>query len=266
MSPFRFGTPKSSTVNCRDEEETSTLAGGPSPTRHSKLPKAPHLGETPVLAPQQLEKSNTSFPVLSVSIPTPDNKAISEGGIQAVTRRVSNLALSPPLSAPANPLSRPSSGSSQAPSTIPTPFSQPQIPIPIPAPPLSITHYECYQDHKKMFKLSNRHYAVPCMVCKVHSIEDHWKCVWCFLWICATCVESLRQIEDHSLRVLVERVVKKKENNRKAMGGKGEGIKSEKAGEGSSFGFLIFFSFLSFKRFRDLFAQQRSPRGLRTYT
>ena len=72
---------------------------------------------------------------------------------------------------------------------------------------------------------------MPCMVCKASSKEDHWKCIWCCLWICVSCVESLRQIDGRSLGVLIEKVVKKKENDKNAMGGKKEDITTEKTKE-----------------------------------
>lgn len=232
ISPFRFGTPRSSTVNFRKDEEGSTLAGEPSPTRHSRLQKVTKMGETPAAVPKQLENSVTAFPILSVTAPTSEITTVAPGSIHTTTKRVSNLALSPPLSSHTRPPSRPTSGISQAPSVVPTPFSQPQTPIPISAPPLTITHFECYQSHAKLFKLSNRHYTVPCMICKVESREDHWKCTWCYLWICATCVENLRKIDGRSLSALVDKVVKKKENDWKAMGGKEELAKTVDAKEG----------------------------------
>lgn len=82
-----------------------------------------------------------------------------------------------------------------------------------------------------MIKLSNKHYTVPCMVCKTNSKEDHWKCIWCCLWICASCVESLRQIDGRSLSVLIDKVVKKKENDRNAVGGKKDDITTANAKE-----------------------------------
>ena len=82
-----------------------------------------------------------------------------------------------------------------------------------------------------MFKLSNKHYTVPCMVCKTSSKEDHWKCIWCCLWICASCFEGLRKIDGRSLSVLVDKIVKKKENDGKTMGGKKGDIIRENAKE-----------------------------------
>ena len=209
----------------------STLIGDSSPTRRSKAPKVPQLDEGHTLAPKQLENPSLTFPVLSVTPPTSNTTTIAQSNMHNATQRRSNLALSPPKFTQTRPASRPSSGTSQAPSAIPSPFSQPQTPIPMPAPPLNITHWECYQGHRKIIKLSNKHYTVPCMVCKTSSKEDHWKCIWCCLWLCTSCAESLRKIDGRSLSVLVDKVVKKKENDRKAMGGKKEEITTEPAKE-----------------------------------
>lgn len=202
-----------------------------SPTRRSKVPKVPQLDEGHILAPKPLEKPSLTFSALSVTAPTSDTTTLAQGNMRNAAQRRSNLALPPPNFTQTRPASRPSSGTSQAPLAVPNPFSQPQTPIPIPAPALNITHLECYQGHRKMFKLSNKHYTVPCMVCKTSSKEDHWKCIWCCLWICASCFESLRKIDGRSLSVLVDKVVKKKENDGKTMGGKKGDIITENAKE-----------------------------------
>ena len=218
-------------TNVRKDEETSTLIGDSSPTRRSKVMKVPQLGEGHTLAPKQLETPLLTFPVLSITAPTSNTPTVAQGNMHNATQRRSNSALSPPELSQTRPASRPSSGISQAPSAIPSPFSQPQTPIPIPAPPLDITHLECYQGHRKIIRLSNKHYTMPCMVCKASSKEDHWKCIWCCLWICVSCVESLRQIDGRSLSALIEKVVKKKENDKNAMGGKKEDTTTENTKE-----------------------------------
>ena len=68
--------------------------------------------------------------------------------------------------------------------------------------------------------------SVPCMVCRNSDKANHAKCVWCCLWVCSTCVEKLRQIEDRSLRELISVVVKRQENNPRA-DGQGDYTKAE---------------------------------------
>ena len=103
--------------------------------------------------------------------------------------------LSPPL---LSPTSRLSSASSQAPSSksqnsmgpafIHLPKTFPEGPIPVPAPPLTVTHYNCYQSHRRVTFSRNRINPVPCMTCGKTEGEARWKCIWCALRICAACM------------------------------------------------------------------------------
>ncbi|KAL8792947.1 MAG: hypothetical protein Q9195_004444 [Heterodermia aff. obscurata] len=78
ISPFRFGSPKSSTANVRKEEEAATLIGDSSPTRRSKARKVPQLGQGPPLALKQLEKPSLTFPVLSITVPTSNITTVAQ--------------------------------------------------------------------------------------------------------------------------------------------------------------------------------------------
>ena len=103
--------------------------------------------------------------------------------------------LSPPLP---SPTSRVSSASSQAPSSksqnstgpafIHLPKTFPDGPIPVPAPPLTVTHYKCYQSHRRVTFSRNKLNPVPCMTCGKTEGEARWKCIWCALRVCAACM------------------------------------------------------------------------------
>ena len=103
--------------------------------------------------------------------------------------------LSPPL---LSPTSRLSSASSQAPSSksqtstgpafIHLPKTVPDGPIPVPAPPLTVTHYKCYQAHRRVTFSRNKIHPVPCMTCGTAEGETRWKCIWCALRVCAACM------------------------------------------------------------------------------
>lgn len=106
--------------------------------------------------------------------------------------------LSPPLLSPPLSTSQLSSASSQAPSfqsrnsTVPAfihlPKTFPDGPIPVPAPPLAITHHECYQSHRRILLSRNKVNPVPCMTCGETEGEVRWKCIWCALRICGACM------------------------------------------------------------------------------
>lgn len=108
--------------------------------------------------------------------------------------------LSPPLW---SPISRISSTSSQSRSAnepsansrssvigsrIHLPKTFPQGAIPILAPPLTITHYQCYQNHKFILPSANTNCPVPCMTCGDSSFAQCWKCTFCMLRICPMCM------------------------------------------------------------------------------
>ena len=103
--------------------------------------------------------------------------------------------LSPPL---LSPTSRLSSASSHAPSAksqnstgpafIHLPKTFPDGPIPVPAPPLTVTHYRCYQSHRRVTFSRNKLNPVPCMTCGKTEGEARWKCIWCALRVCAACM------------------------------------------------------------------------------
>lgn len=106
--------------------------------------------------------------------------------------------LSPPLLSPPLSTSQLSSASSQAPSfnsrnsVIPAfihlPKTYPDGPIPVPAPPLTITHHRCYQSHRRILLSRNKVNPVPCMTCGETEGESRWKCIWCALRICGVCM------------------------------------------------------------------------------
>ena len=103
--------------------------------------------------------------------------------------------LSPPL---LSATSRLSSASSQAPSFksqnsatpafIHLPKTFPDGPIPVPAPPLTIVHYKCYQSHRRVILSRNKFNPVPCMTCRKTEGKERWKCIWCGLRVCGICM------------------------------------------------------------------------------
>ncbi|KAL8827987.1 MAG: hypothetical protein Q9191_002856 [Dirinaria sp. TL-2023a] len=189
---------------------------------------------TPIVSPiPQPAKPSIALPNLSLSAPSPEQGAATEDKVPnqslpatapTLSPPLSSSALSPPLSV--NILSRPSSVNSQSRSSIYSPFTKPRTPVTIKAPPITSIHYSCYQSHSRVFKLPNKHYPVPCMVCKVDNREQRWKCTWCCLRICTDCMESLKKIEGRTLRDLVRRMEQKRENHWTAMGGQNSRVES----------------------------------------
>lgn len=229
VSPIRLMLKRASASTLRLSDRSRANKKETSPSRLTKLMEysMPDFDHTAAISsvPKGTEAPAT-YPSLSVSAPTSDQSTISQGTAHARSPQPAASTLSPPPSAhalspplSANTFSRPSTATSQRPVSIYSPFTRQQTPIPISAPPIDLTHFNCYQSHRRVFKLSNMHYPVPCMVCKADNTEQRWKCTWCCLRVCTECMEALKKIEGRNLRVVVEALQEKKENHWRAMSG-----------------------------------------------
>ena len=77
-----------------------------------------------------------------------------------------------------------------------------------PAPPLKIVHLECYQSHKFMRPSRNFMYSLGCMVCQKKDAEKRWKCTWCCLSVCGSCMDVLAAVPGKDLKTCLERIEK----------------------------------------------------------
>lgn len=123
--------------------------------------------------------------------------ATSPSTITPTTQSHKRDTLSPTLLSPQLSASRPSSSSSNTPSPsspapphIHLPPTFPDGPVPTPAPPLTTTHYKCYQSHRRVMYSRNKICPVPCMACGGIEGEGRWKCVWCALRVCGDCMAA----------------------------------------------------------------------------
>ena len=138
--------------------------------------------------------------------------------------------LSPPLLSPPISTSQHSSASSQAPSfnsrdsVVPAfihlPKTFPDGPIPVPAPPLTVTHHKCFQSHRRVLLSRNKVNPVPCMTCGETKGQVRWKCIWCALRICEPCMAEF-DAKHRNLEALLAWLEKRKEGSKEG-GGKDE--------------------------------------------
>ena len=77
-----------------------------------------------------------------------------------------------------------------------------------PPPPLTKSHFMCYQNHASMKSTTNRHAPVPCMVCWTVDSDERVRCTFCAMRICKTCADRLKKDPERSLGRLVEAVEK----------------------------------------------------------
>lgn len=78
-----------------------------------------------------------------------------------------------------------------------------------PVPPLTTIHYLCYQAHRTIKVSQNKNAPVPCMVCYADDLEDRWRCTWCCVRMCKSCMERLQDSENRDLAALVCHVRRK---------------------------------------------------------
>lgn len=229
VSPIRLLLEKASVSTLRLSGKARVGKVETSPTRLTKLKEDSHSDLDPaavILPVPPGGEAPLVYPSLSVSAATSDHSTITQGTARPRSPPLTSSTLSPPPSSHAMspPLStatssRPSTANSQNPSSIYSPFTRQQIPIPITAPPVNLIHLNCYQSHRRVLKLPNKHYPVPCMICKVDNTEQRWKCAWCCLRVCTDCIDALRKVEGKDLRVVLRAMQEKKENHWTAMGG-----------------------------------------------
>ncbi|KAF8864159.1 hypothetical protein BDZ45DRAFT_56071 [Acephala macrosclerotiorum] len=75
-----------------------------------------------------------------------------------------------------------------------------------PGPPLDVVHYDCYQSHKFMRGSRNALCPVACMICQKKDAEMRWRCTWCCLSACGSCMQVLSSIPGKDLKVCLERI------------------------------------------------------------
>lgn len=229
VSPIRLLLERASVSTLRLSGKSRASKVETSPTRLTKVKEYSHSGFDPTAAISPVPPGGEAppvYPLISVSAATSDHSTITQGTAHPRSPPTTSFTLSPPPSSHAMspPLStetssRPSTANSQNPSSIYSPFTRQQIPIPVTAPPITLIHFNCYQSHRRVLKLPNKHYPVPCMICKVDNTEQRWKCAWCCLRVCTECMDALRKVEGKDLRVVVRALQEKKENHWTAMGG-----------------------------------------------
>lgn len=82
------------------------------------------------------------------------------------------------------------------------------VTLPTPTPPLTLGHYECYQEHRHMYFSPNIYNPVPCMACGAEEGRSRWKCYWCCLRVCEACMDSLGRMDERNLKTLIDRLEK----------------------------------------------------------
>lgn len=111
------------------------------------------------------------------------------------------------------PRSLPSSASDHASSPLPFPgIDSSLLPSPAPegtvflGPELNIIHLECYQSHRLMRSTKNVLCPTACMVCKKKDTETRFKCTWCCVSACGSCMQVLSSIPGRDLGACLKKI------------------------------------------------------------
>jgi hypothetical protein len=76
-------------------------------------------------------------------------------------------------------------------------------------PPLSNVQLDCYQSHRFMRNTRNKFCPVACMICARQDSEQRWRCSWCCLSACGSCMSLLAKVPDKDLRVVLDKIGRK---------------------------------------------------------
>ncbi|KAJ0338810.1 hypothetical protein COL922a_005129 [Colletotrichum nupharicola] len=87
------------------------------------------------------------------------------------------------------------------------PITTPEPPSPsivYSARPIKESMLDCYARHRTVDRTRNRNYALSCQTCGKADTEDRFKCQWCYVRVCASCLtvfnrngRDLRQLLTH---------------------------------------------------------------------
>ncbi|KAH7418278.1 hypothetical protein BKA64DRAFT_195549 [Cadophora sp. MPI-SDFR-AT-0126] len=171
-----------------------------------KPPLVPRKSESRSLAASQGSSDATivARDIVAPQAPTPENDPPIR--LVAHTRGGSNTLTPQPSSGKTSPLNLPSPASHAA--YFPT-VRSPAAPGTIfPCPELDLVHLECYQSHKNMKGCNNRVCPTACMVCQRQDTEKRWRCAWCCLSACSSCMRALDSVPGKDLRLVLERIGK----------------------------------------------------------
>ncbi|PVH86870.1 hypothetical protein DL98DRAFT_582191 [Cadophora sp. DSE1049] len=171
-----------------------------------KPPLVPRKSESRSLAASQ-GSSDVTIVARDIVAPharTPENDPPVR--LVAHTRDGSNTLTPQPSSGKTSPLSLPSPASHAAYfPTVPSPAAPGTI---FPCPELDLVHLDCYQSHKIMKGCNNRVCPTACMVCERKDTEKRWRCAWCCLGACGSCMRILDSVPGKDLRLALERIGK----------------------------------------------------------
>jgi hypothetical protein len=183
----------------------------PAPEVPSKSEARPNVAVPPVLSdstnPPNLLSTHSREPSETLTITSEPAVMRSPQPKKAFATKILTSQPSPgkdsPLSLP-SPLSPPPELGIHFP-TLPSPAEKGTV---MPGRPLDIIHFDCYQGHKFMRNSRNALCSVSCMICEKKDAEMRWKCTWCCLSACGSCMQVLSSIPGKDLRVCLERIGK----------------------------------------------------------
>jgi hypothetical protein len=203
LDPNNMGNMKSRMLSCRRNGASEPNSRVPSPLSSPPLPVAVPNGKplvSPKLHPEVAPHSN-----IMVNGSDSSNKSTDNGDSnQSSSSETENSSSEEARSQPVQP-GREHQVSDEKESDI---VKEKDLPIPKElksvVQPLTNLHYSCYQAHRSIAMSRNIYYPVPCMTCHTVDREVRWRCTFCCLRVCASCVKGLRACQRRSLKEFME--------------------------------------------------------------
>ncbi|KAK0124357.1 hypothetical protein ONS95_009325 [Cadophora gregata] len=171
-----------------------------------KPPLVPRKSESRSLAVSHGSSDATIVAREIVAPHTPTQENDPPFKLSAHTRDGSDALAPQPLSGKTSPLALPSPASHAA--YFPTIRSPAAYGTIFPCPELDLVHLDCYQSHKLMRGCNNKVCPTACMVCERRDTEKRWRCAWCCLSACGSCIRVLDSVPGKDLRLALERIGK----------------------------------------------------------
>lgn len=199
LDPNNMGNMKSRMLSCRRNGASEPNSRVPSPLSSPPLPVAVPNGKptkSPMLNPGVEPHSD-----VTVNGSDSSNKSTDNSGSNQSSSDLENSSSEEARSQPGQE----DQASNEKESDI---AKEKSLPIPKElksvVQPLTDLHYSCYQAHRSIAMSRNIYYPVPCMTCHVADREVRWRCTFCCLRVCASCVEGLRACQRRSLKEFME--------------------------------------------------------------
>lgn len=217
--PRRLHTPEYLKADKQQVSVTNVLSPrSPFTTPQDKTPAVPQKSDSRAenIRPDVTRSDSQSTTIRPV-VPASEHSRETSDALSVASEASTVLAPRPEKPVAARILSSHIQSDKNSPLNLPSPTNGIHFPtLKSPAPagtifpglPLDVVHFDCYQSHRFMRSTKNTFCPTGCMICKKMDTETRWRCTWCCLSACASCMQVLTAMPGKSLQACLERIQK----------------------------------------------------------